>query len=177
MIHISKLLPEGNIADPTPALQVQWLYMSYHYLDRAKYVKSGKVLETETLEMLTAYFQVIHDQKVADGLLSRQQQQSTKCDECHDNKQQHKQKHTITATMIDAIEDAIAITDGNAHTTRSAMAMTATALMMATTFLYIFIQQPIADPCVKHSQDGSQHVIHGLSVHRTQPMPRVVIEP
>ena len=54
IIRISKLLPEGNMADPSAALQVQWLYMSYHRLDHAKYVKSGKVLEVETLEMLTA---------------------------------------------------------------------------------------------------------------------------
>ena len=59
IIRISKLLPEGNIANPSAALQVQWLYMSYHCLDRAKYVESGKVLKVETLETLTAYFQAI----------------------------------------------------------------------------------------------------------------------
>ena len=51
-----KALAAGNIADPTPALQVQWLYMSYHCLDQAKYVESRKVLKNETLETLTAYF-------------------------------------------------------------------------------------------------------------------------
>ena len=33
MVRISKMLPKGNIADLTPVLQVQWLYMSYHRLD------------------------------------------------------------------------------------------------------------------------------------------------
>ena len=35
MVRISKLLPEGNIPDPSPRLQVQWLYMSYHRNDRS----------------------------------------------------------------------------------------------------------------------------------------------
>ena len=54
IVRISKLVPRGNIADPSVELQVQWLYMSYHRLDRAKYVESEKVLKTETLELLTA---------------------------------------------------------------------------------------------------------------------------
>ena len=78
-------MPEGNIADPSAALQVQWLYMSYHRLDRAKYVKSGKVLENETLETLLAYFQSIHNQKVSDGTLQQQLKESTKqADKRHD---------------------------------------------------------------------------------------------
>ena len=85
MVRISKMLTQGNIADPTPALQVQWLYMSYHHKDRAKYVESGKVLKTETLETLTVYFQAIHDQKVAEGLLLPKHQQSAKRDERRDN--------------------------------------------------------------------------------------------
>ena len=78
MIRISNLLPKGNIADPSAKLQVQWLYMSYHCLDRAKYVESQKVLEKETLETLTVYFQAIHNQKVSDGMLQRQLKESTK---------------------------------------------------------------------------------------------------
>jgi hypothetical protein len=85
MIRISKLLPAGNIADPTPRLQVQWLYMSYHRLDRAKYVESGKVLESETLETLTAYFQAIHDQKVSDGTLRKQLEANKKREERSNN--------------------------------------------------------------------------------------------
>ena len=69
MIHISNLFPKGNIADPTAELQVQWLYMSYHRLNQAKYGKSGKVLENKTLDTLTAYFQAIQDQKVLDCTL------------------------------------------------------------------------------------------------------------
>jgi hypothetical protein len=81
IVRISKLLPAGNIADPSTLLQVQWLYMSYHRLDRAKYVESGKVLDNETLESLTAYFQAIHDQKVADGTLRKQQETTKKNDD------------------------------------------------------------------------------------------------
>jgi len=75
MVRISQLLPAGNIADPSDALQVQWLYMSYHPTDRAKYVESGKVLDDETSHTLTAYFQAIYDQNVADGTLRRQELQ------------------------------------------------------------------------------------------------------
>ena len=49
--------------------------MSYHQSDQAKYVGSGKVLDNETLETLTEYFQGIFDQKVADGMLHCQGQQ------------------------------------------------------------------------------------------------------
>ena len=68
MIRILKLLPKGNIANPLAKLQVQWLYMSYHLLDQAKYVESGKVLKNETLEALTTYFQTIHNQKLQQQL-------------------------------------------------------------------------------------------------------------
>ena len=78
IIRISKSLPAGNIADPSERLQVQWLYMSYHQKDREKYVESGKVLGNETLETLTAYFQAIHDQKVASNTLVRKPQETTK---------------------------------------------------------------------------------------------------
>ena len=88
MVRISKLLPVGNIANPTPELQVQWLYMSYHRLNCAKYVESGKDLKNETLETLTAYFQAIHDQKVLDGTLLWQQKQSMRAlyDHCNSRK-------------------------------------------------------------------------------------------
>ena len=59
--------------------------MSYHRLDQAKYVESGKVLEKETLEMLTVYFQAIHNQKVSDGTLQQQLKELTKqADKRHD---------------------------------------------------------------------------------------------
>ena len=102
MIRISKLLPKGNIADPLLELQVQWLYMSYHHLDQAKYVESGKVIKKETLETLMAYFQAIHNQKVSDGTLYQQLKESTKqanerraCDKdrssdnCHSTSHRH----------------------------------------------------------------------------------------
>ena len=75
-IHrLSLTLPAGNIADPSDQLLVEWLYMSYHHNDRAKYVESGKCLDDETLDSLTDYFQAIWEQRRADGTLTRQEQQ------------------------------------------------------------------------------------------------------
>lgn len=75
-IHrLSLTLPAGNIADPSDELLVEWLYMSYHHNDRAKYVESGKCLDDETLDSLTDYFQAIWEQRRADGTLTRQEQQ------------------------------------------------------------------------------------------------------
>jgi hypothetical protein len=75
MVLLALILPAGNIADPSIKLQVQWLYKSYHQSDQAKYARSGKVLDNETLETLTKYFQAIFDQKVTDGMLHCQEQQ------------------------------------------------------------------------------------------------------
>jgi hypothetical protein len=44
-----------------------------------------RVLKLLPESNITAYFQAIHDQKVADGMLFWQQQQSMKCDKRRDN--------------------------------------------------------------------------------------------
>jgi hypothetical protein len=36
MLRIFEKLPAGNIPVPNEALQVEWLYMSYHKSDRAE---------------------------------------------------------------------------------------------------------------------------------------------
>ena len=49
MLRISERLPAGNIPVPNAALQVEWLYMSYHKSDHAEFVRSGNKLNVETL--------------------------------------------------------------------------------------------------------------------------------
>ena len=69
LLRITEKLPAGNIPVPNAALQVEWLYMSFHKSDRAKFVHSGNKLNEETLQTLTEYFHGIHDVKVSDGSL------------------------------------------------------------------------------------------------------------
>ncbi len=69
MFRISEKLPAGNIPVPNAALQVEWLYMSFHKSDRAEFVRSGNKLNEETLQTLMDNFQGIHDVKVSDGSL------------------------------------------------------------------------------------------------------------
>ena len=69
MLRIYEKLPAGNIPVQNAALQVEWLYMSYHKSGRAEFVRSGMKLNVETLQMLTEYFQGIHDVKILDGSL------------------------------------------------------------------------------------------------------------
>jgi hypothetical protein len=45
--------------------------MTYQCTDRAEYVKSGKKLSEETIEMLSAYFQSLFAQRKIDGTLER----------------------------------------------------------------------------------------------------------
>ncbi len=45
--------------------------MTYHRADRAEYVKSGKKLAAVTIEMLTAYFQLLFAQRKNNGTLER----------------------------------------------------------------------------------------------------------
>ena len=54
MLHIAELLPPGKMPLPSKKLAVQWYYMTYQRTDRAEYIKSGKKLSDETIEMLSA---------------------------------------------------------------------------------------------------------------------------
>ena len=74
MLRISEKLPAGNIPVPNAALQVEWLYMSYHKSDRAEFVRSGNKLSGETLQTLTEYFQSIHEIRMTDGSLQRKRE-------------------------------------------------------------------------------------------------------
>jgi hypothetical protein len=84
MLRISEKLPAGNIPVPNAALQVEWLYMSFHKSDRAEFVRSGNKLNKETLQTLMDNFQGIHDVKVSDGSLLKKRdeqiRQSTRCE-------------------------------------------------------------------------------------------------
>ncbi len=71
MLHITGQLPPGEKQPPSEKLALQWYYMTYHRLDRAKYVKSRKKLARETIKSLTEYFQSLFAQRKADGSLER----------------------------------------------------------------------------------------------------------
>ena len=71
MLHITGQLPPGEKQPPSEKLALQWYYMTYHRLDRAEYVKSGKKLARETIKSLTEYFQSLFAQRKADGSLER----------------------------------------------------------------------------------------------------------
>lgn len=89
MLRTALLLPPGDIPNPSEGLVVQWFYMSFHKSDRAEYIRSGRRLDNETLETLALYFQAIHDAKVADGSLQRQEQQRVaNCSQRTDNQRQ-----------------------------------------------------------------------------------------
>ncbi len=67
MLCIFEKLPAGNIPVPNAALQVEWLYMSYHKSNHAEFVRSGNKLNTE-------YFQGIHDVKISDGPIQQKRE-------------------------------------------------------------------------------------------------------
>jgi hypothetical protein len=84
LLRISEKLPANNIPVPNEALQVEWLYMSFHKSDRAKFVRSGNKLSKETLQSLAEYFQSIHNVRISDGSLMQKRDeqicQSTRCE-------------------------------------------------------------------------------------------------
>ena len=61
MLHISQMLPEGDIPNPNAALQVEWFYMSFHRSDRAEYLRSRRKLWDEMLTTLAEYFESSFD--------------------------------------------------------------------------------------------------------------------
>ncbi len=79
MLCISEKLPAGNIPVPNAALQVEWLYMSYHKSDCTEFVRSGNKLNGEM---------GIHDVKISDGSLQQKREdrirQSTRCQHAFD---------------------------------------------------------------------------------------------
>jgi hypothetical protein len=74
MLRIVELLPEGDIASPNAALQVEWFYMSFHKSDCSEYVRSGRRLFDKTLTTLAQYFESIHNTRVSDGSLQRKRE-------------------------------------------------------------------------------------------------------
>jgi hypothetical protein len=80
MLRITEILPAGNIPKPLDELSLQWYYMSYHKNDRKKFVLSGKMLDDETIESVTTFFQALFEQKKLDGTIKRQEaDQIRKC--------------------------------------------------------------------------------------------------
>ena len=54
---MAELLPEGNIEKPSASLSVEWFYMTFHRLDQAEYVRSGRKLCEESLKFARRVFQ------------------------------------------------------------------------------------------------------------------------
>jgi hypothetical protein len=73
MLRVAELLPEGDIKKPSTSLSVEWFYMTFHRLDRAEYVCSGRKLREELLKSLAEYFETIYDSRVSKGVVPRRQ--------------------------------------------------------------------------------------------------------
>ena len=71
LLRNSEKLSAGNLSAPNVALQVEWLYMSFHKSNRAEYIRSGNKLSKEMLESLLKNFQSIHKARVSNGSLQR----------------------------------------------------------------------------------------------------------
>jgi hypothetical protein len=71
MLHITKLLPEGDLPPPNAALQVEWFYMSFHCLDCADCIRSGCKISNEMLQTLAEYFESIFLAWISDCSLQR----------------------------------------------------------------------------------------------------------
>jgi hypothetical protein len=83
MIRMAVALPAGDMHPPNQALQLEWVYMSFHKEDRAKYVESGQCLADEILESLAEYFDNIFNSQVADGSLAKKRERQIKqCVRC-----------------------------------------------------------------------------------------------
>ncbi len=72
-MHVTGLLPEGNIPAPNEQLQVEWFYMTFHKSDSTEYVQSGHKLSEEMLQTIAEYFQSIHKTREHNGSLTRHQ--------------------------------------------------------------------------------------------------------
>ncbi len=70
ILHITKLLPEGNLPPPNAALQVKWFYVFQHS-DHAEYIRSERKLSNETLQTLAEYFEITFLAWISDGLIQR----------------------------------------------------------------------------------------------------------
>ena len=68
-MHVTGLLPMGNILMPNAQLQVEWFYMTFHKSDCTEYVQSGCKLCNKALQTLAEYFQSIHKTCENDGSL------------------------------------------------------------------------------------------------------------
>ena len=61
LLCIAELLPEGDLKKPSASLSVEWFYTTFHKVDRAEYIRSGRKLRKETLQTLAEYYKTIYD--------------------------------------------------------------------------------------------------------------------
>jgi hypothetical protein len=83
MMHITGLLPKGNIPMPNKQLQVEWFYMTFHMSDRVEYVRSGRKLSNKMLQTIVEYFQSIHKTRENNGSLTRHQIEKVQAEAKH----------------------------------------------------------------------------------------------
>ena len=62
MLCIPELLPAGDMPNPSNKLALQWYYMSYHKADQDKFALSSKMINDETIESITTFFQALFEQ-------------------------------------------------------------------------------------------------------------------
>ncbi len=96
MLCITKLLPKGDLSPPNAALQVEWFYMSFHFLDHTEYVRSGRKLCNETLQTLAEYFESIFLAWISNGSIQRKYNEqlcsAAKHELCHKLKEHYREK-------------------------------------------------------------------------------------
>ena len=96
MLRITELMPAGDIPVPNKALQVEWLYMTFHKNDRLEYIRSGRQLEDETIVLLAEYFERLFNAHLLDGTLVKKREeqirQSAQSELRHNLEERYKRK-------------------------------------------------------------------------------------
>ena len=96
MLRIAELMPAGDIPPPNAALQVEWFYMTFHKSDRSEYVRSGRLLEEETIVSLAEYFERLYNAHLLDGSLQKKRDEqirrTAKSELRHDLEERYKRK-------------------------------------------------------------------------------------
>ncbi len=114
MLQIVELLPEGDIASPNAAQQVEWFYMSFHKSDCSEYVQSGRRLCDESLTTLAQYFERIHNTRVSDGSLQKKREDQVRQAACREF------RHELQSCYHDKLKHIVdKRVRGNGHNNRN----------------------------------------------------------
>ena len=61
------ILPQGNIADPEEAQQLEWFYLTFPREHHQNYITAGRTLENDTMENLTEFMRIQRKSDIASG--------------------------------------------------------------------------------------------------------------